>query len=292
MREIAQMTQIIVKRAKEYNNDTIPGDYATLTTPCPNCASVVKENYRRFACTKCDFSMSKTPGSRQFEIEEVEQLLKERTIGPLQGFRSKMGRPFAAILRIVRDEEIKNFKLEFDFGQNDDSEDAEAVDFTGQTPLGPCPKCAGGVYEMGLAYVCENSVAKPKTCDFRSGRIILQQEILPEQMAKLINEGKTDLLPGFVSQRTRRPFKAFLVKGKDNKISFEFEERKAKAPAKGKAAAVVDEGADGVATDAAPAKKAPAKKAAAAKAVPAKKPAAKKAPAKKAAPKKAAATAE
>jgi DNA topoisomerase-3 len=295
MREIAQMTQIIVKRAKEYDNDTIPGDYHTLRTPCPNCNSVVKENYRRFACTKCDFSMSKTPGSRQFEIEEVEQLLKDRTIGPLQGFRSKMGRPFAAILRIVRDEEIKNFKLEFDFGQNDDSEDAEPVDFTGQTALGPCPKCAGGVYEMGLAYVCENSVAKPKTCDFRSGRIILQQEILPEQMAKLLNDGKTDLLPGFVSQRTRRPFKAFLVKGKDGKISFEFEERKAKAPAKGKAA-VADDGADDAAgagsAEKSSAKKAPAKKAAPVKAAAVKKPAAKKAPAKKAAPKKAAATAE
>lgn len=283
MREIAQMTQIIVKRAKEYDNDTIPGDYATLETPCPNCQSVVKENYRRFACTKCDFSMSKTPGSRQFEIAEVEQLLKDRTIGPLQGFRSKMGRPFAAILRIVRDEEIKNFKLEFDFGQNDESEDGEGVDFTGQTALGPCPKCAGGVFEMGLAYVCEHSVAKPKTCDFRSGRIILQQEILPEQMAKLLNEGKTDLLPGFISQRTRRPFKAFLVRGKDGKVSFEFEERKAKpgakAPAKGKAAAAEVEGEEG----AAPAKKAAVKKAPAKKAAAVKKPAAKKAPAKKAA---------
>ena len=283
MREIAQMTQIIVKRAKEYDNDTIPGEYATLTTPCPNCGSVVKENYRRFACTKCEFSMSKTPGSRQFEIAEVEQLLKDRTIGPLQGFRSKMGRPFAAILRIVRDEEIKNFKLEFDFGQNDESEDGEGVDFTGQTALGPCPKCNGGVYEMGLAYVCEHSVAKPKTCDFRSGRIILQQEILPEQMAKLLNDGKTDLLPGFVSQRTRRPFKAFLVRGKDGKVSFEFEERKAKpgakAPAKGKAAAAEVEGEEG----AAPAKKAAVKKAPAKKATAVKKPAAKKAPAKKAA---------
>ena len=283
MREIAQMTQIIVKRAKEYDNDTIPGEYATLTTPCPNCGSVVKENYRRFACTKCEFSMSKTPGSRQFEIAEVEQLLKDRTIGPLQGFRSKMGRPFAAILRIVRDEEIKNFKLEFDFGQNDESEDGEGVDFTGQTALGPCPKCNGGVYEMGLAYVCEHSVAKPKTCDFRSGRIILQQEILPEQMAKLLNDGKTDLLPGFVSQRTRRPFKAFLVRGKDGKVSFEFEERKAKpgakAPAKGKAAAAEVEGEEG----AAPAKKAAVKKAPAKKAAAVKKPAAKKAPAKKAA---------
>ncbi|WP_020655828.1 DNA topoisomerase III [Massilia niastensis] len=281
MREIAQMTQIIVKRAKEYDNDTIPGEYATLQTPCPNCAGTVKENYRRFACTKCDFSMSKTPGSRQFEIAEVEELLKNRTIGPLQGFRSKMGRPFAAILRIVRDEDIQNFKLEFDFGQADEEgEDGEGVDFSQQTPLGPCPKCQAGVYEMGLAYVCEHSVAKPKTCDFRSGRIILQQEILPEQMAKLLNDGKTDLLPGFVSQRTRRPFKAFLVRAKDGKISFEFEERKAKPAAKGKAAAAgADnaEGADGAEVAVAAVK--PARKTAA------------KAPAKAAAPKAAAKTA-
>ncbi|GAB3398336.1 DNA topoisomerase III [Massilia agilis] len=281
MQQIAQMTQVIVKRAKEYSSDTIPGDYATLHTPCPNCGGVVKENYRRFACTKCEFSMSKTPGGRQFEIEEVEQLLKDRTIGPLQGFRSKMGRPFAAILRIVRDEEIHNFKLEFDFGQDQqEGDEGEGVDFTGQTPLGPCPKCGAGVYEMGLAYVCEHSVAKPKTCDFRSGRIILQQEILPEQMAKLLGEGKTDLLPGFVSQRTRRPFKAFLVRGKDGKISFEFEERKAKPAAKGKAAAAAaDDGEDGGNGGAAVATKT-AKKAAAPKA--AAKAVARKAPAKRA----------
>jgi DNA topoisomerase-3 len=271
MREIAQMTQVIVKRAKEYNNETIPGDYATLKTPCPNCGGVVKENYRRFACTKCDFSISKTPGGRQFEVAEVEELLTNRTIGPLQGFRSKMGRPFAAILKISRDEEINNFKLAFDFGQNDEEgENGEGVDFTDQTPLGPCPKCGSGVYEMGLAYVCEKTVAKPKECDFRSGRIILQQEILPEQMAKLLNDGKTDLLPGFVSQRTRRPFKAFLVKGKDGKVSFEFEERKAKEPAKGKtaasAAAKAPEKIEKKAAAKTPVKKAVAKKTAARKA--------------------------
>ncbi len=274
MREIAQMTQTIVKRAKEYDNDTIPGDYATQKTPCPHCGGVVKENYRRFACTKCEFSMSKTPGGRQFEVPEVEELLTNRTIGPLQGFRSKMGRPFAAILKISRDEDIQNHKLEFDFGQtNEDDENAEGVDFTGQTPLGACPKCGSGVYEMGLAYVCEKTVARPKACDFRSGRIILQQEILPEQMIKLLNDGRTDLLPGFVSQRTRRPFKAFLAKGKDGKVSFEFEPRKGKPAAAGKEGGAEDE--------AAPAKKTAAKKAAtktAVKAVPA---VAKKAPAKK-----------
>jgi DNA topoisomerase-3 len=140
---------------------------------------------------------------------------------------------------------------------------------------------------MGLAYVCEHQVAKPKTCDFRSGRIILQQEILPEQMAKLLNDGKTDLLPGFISQRTRRPFKAFLVRGKDGKISFEFEERKAKPGAKPKAgAAGADAGEGGdvaVAAKKTTARKAPAKAAAktaaksATKTVAAKKPAAKRA---------------
>ncbi len=285
MHEIAQTTNTIVMRAKEYDSDTIPGNYATLTTPCPNCGSVVKENYRRFACTQCEFSMSKTPGSRQFEVEEVEELLTNRTIGPLQGFRSKMGRPFAAILKISRDEDQNNYKLEFDFGQNDDDTDGEPVDFSDKTPLGPCPKCGSGVYELGLAYVCEKTAAKPKACDFRSGRIILQQEILPEQMVKLLNEGKTDLLPGFVSQRTRRPFKAFLVRGKDGKVSFEFEERKPKDPAKAKAAAV-KKAKDGDATEtSAPAKKTGAKKTAAKKAT-AKKTAAKKTAAKKTAAKK------
>ncbi len=291
MREIAQMTQTIVKRAKEYDNDTIPGDYATLKTPCPNCGGVVKENYRRFACTKCEFSMSKIPGGRQFEVPEVEELLTNRTIGPLQGFRSKMGRPFAAILKISRDEDINNYKLEFDFGQsNDEDENAEPVDFSSQTPLGACPKCGSGVYEMGLAYVCEKTVAKPKACDFRSGRIILQQEILPEQMAKLLNDGKTDLLPGFVSQRTRRPFKAFLVKGKDGKVSFEFEERKGKPAAKASAkTAAADEGEDQAAAAKKTAAKTPAVKKTAAKKTAAKKTATKTASktAVKAVPKKA-----
>jgi DNA topoisomerase-3 len=133
-------------------------------------------------------------------------------------------------------------------------------------------------------------VAKPKTCDFRSGRIILQQEILPEQMAKLLNDGKTDLLPGFVSQRTRRPFKAFLVRGKDGKISFEFEERKAKPGAKAKAGAEAADGAEGAEVGAVVAVKGAARKSAAKTA--ATKTAAAKAPPKKVPAKRATAAAK
>ncbi|MGY8526459.1 DNA topoisomerase III [Paracidovorax citrulli] len=231
MREIAQMTQQIVKRAKEYDNDTIPGDYATLDTPCPQCGGQVKENYRRFACTACEFSISKIPGGRQFELDEVETLLRDKEIGPLQGFRSKMGRPFAAILKLGRDDD-GNYKMEFDFGQNEDENDGEPVDFSEQEPLGHCPKCNGSVYEHGMKYVCENAVGAQKSCDFSTGKIILQQEVSREQIAKLLGEGRTDLLTGFKSSRTGRNFKAYLVKQPDGKIGFEFEAREPKAGAK------------------------------------------------------------
>jgi DNA topoisomerase-3 len=277
MREIAQMTQIIVKRAKEYDSDTIPGDYTTLTTPCPNCNGKVRENYRRFACvgektptdTGCGFSISKIPGGRQFEIPEVEQFLKNREIGPLQGFRSKMGRPFAAILKIVADDETKNLKLEFDFGQTNDDANSEPVDFAGQQSLGTCPKSGGNVYELGLSYVCEHAVNPPKTCDFKTGKIILQQEVGPDQIKKLLATGKTDLLPGFKSSRTNRFFKAFLIwDAEKGKVGFEFEPRKpaAKKVAKGAKEASIPARETSVSAPVASAKRVTAKKAAAKKA--------------------------
>ena len=41
-------------------------------------------------------------------------------------------------------------------------------------------------------------------------------------MKKLLEKGKTDLLEGFVSSRTKRKFKAFLIKKEDGSIGFEF----------------------------------------------------------------------
>jgi DNA topoisomerase-3 len=94
-----------------------------------------------------------------------------------------------------------------------------------------------------MAYTCENAVGPKKSCDFRSGRLILQQPIEREQMKKLLETGRTDLLTGFVSKKGRK-FKAFLVKQPDGKIGFEFqarapkekkaEEKKAQKPAEEK----------------------------------------------------------
>ena len=247
MADVARMAERIVKKAKEYDRDTIPGDYATLATPCPNCGGVVKENYRRYACigragapatsgeaAGCGFSISKIPGGRSFELAEAETLLRDKKIGPLEGFRSKAGWPFSAELKLVRDDEIANWKLEFDFGEDArrEAESGEPVDFSGQQSLGACPKCRGHVYEHGTNYVCEHAVGAHVTCDFKTGRIILQQPVSREQTSKLLASGKTDLLDGFVSNKTRRKFKAYLVyDDKGGKVGFEFEPRPARGAA-------------------------------------------------------------
>ena len=281
MREIAEMTQHIVKKAKEYDRDTVPGDYATLSTPCPNCGGVVKENYRRYACIgkagtgedACGFSFGKSPAGRTFEVAEAEHLLANKHIGPLEGFRSKAGWPFTAEIILKYDaEESKNWKLEFDFG-DDDADSGEIVDFGAQDTLGPCPICGAPVFEHGSNYVCEKSVptnAQPTpSCTFKTGKVILTQPVEPAQMEKLLATGKTDLLDKFVSMRTRRAFKAFLVWNKDEgKVTFEFAPREggSKFPPRK------------TFSKAAPAKKVAAKKTAAAKTPAAKKAAAPKAP--------------
>ena len=95
-----------------------------------------------------------------------------------------------------------------------------------------CPKCQGHVYEHGTNYVCEHAVGAHVTCDFKTGKIILQQPVPREQLAKLLATGKTDLLDGFVSNRTKRKFKAFLVwDEKEGKVGFEFEPRPARGAA-------------------------------------------------------------
>ena len=237
MHEIADMVRRLVKHTKEHESDTVPGDFSTLATPCPKCGGVVKENYKKFQCQKCDFALWKILAGRQLEPAEVDELITKGSVGPLQGFRSRMGKPFIAVIKLSPD-----FKTEFDFGQNGNEADAAPIDFSGQESLGPCPKCGNRVFSHGVAYICEKATGPNRSCDFRSGKIILQRPIETEQMQKLLTTGKTDLLHRFISKKGR-PFSAFLARGDDGKVTFEFAPRepktaKPKAPAKAKKAVV------------------------------------------------------
>ena len=226
MNHIVDKTREMVERIK--TGELPEAAFSTLKTPCPRCGGVLQENYKKFQCKSCDYALWKIVASRQWEPEEMDELLSKRVIGPLQGFRSKMGRPFAAMIKLKEDH-----MPEFDFGQSDADADAEEIDFSTQEALGACPKCGARVFEHGMAYVCEKAVGAGKTCDFRSGKVILQQEVARGDMRKLLATGKTDLLKGFVSNKTRRKFSAYLVRdATTGKVAFEFEPRNPRAAPK------------------------------------------------------------
>src|SRR5213083_936062 len=234
MRDIRDLTKEIVGKARHFHPDEHMPDSEPFGQ-CPKCGSPIIERFKSFTCTneECDFTIWKTIAGRLLSREEFETLVRDKHIGPLSGFRSRKGKRFHAALKLSDD-----FKAEFDFGPNgQENGAAQPVDFSGQEPLGTCPKCGGRIFEFGMSYLCENSVGPNKTCDFRSGKVILQRPIEGEQMKKLLATGKTDLLDRFIS-RKGRPFKAFLVLNDKKDVGFEFEKREPKAKKEGKAAEV------------------------------------------------------
>jgi DNA topoisomerase-3 len=226
MEDIRDLTREIVENVRNFRGETIEGEYATIDAKCPNCGGgPIKEDYKTFRCQNCDWLMWKTMASRQFEPEEVHELLARGRVGPLQGFRSKIGRPFEALVKLGDDK-----KPVFDFGGNGlDVE--QRVDKEKHEAIGLCPIChKGQVHVLTRSFACENTIHTPKTCSFRVSKTILHREIPKEQVEKLITTGKTDLLHKFIS-RKGRPFSAYL-KLENGKIGFEFEEKKPKSKKK------------------------------------------------------------
>jgi DNA topoisomerase-3 len=84
--------------------------FDVLSVPCPKCGGEVCHDDKGFRCRKCDFSLPGICAGRSWEAGEVEQLIAEGHIGPVRGFRSLKGQPFAAVLRLD-----ENFTLAFQF---------------------------------------------------------------------------------------------------------------------------------------------------------------------------------
>jgi DNA topoisomerase III len=222
MNHIREFTREIVEKAKNFEGDNVGGDFEVLEVKCPKCGhGPFDEDYRTYKCRSCGLIVWKTMAGRLFERAEVEKLLTEKRVGPLEGFRSKMGRKFNAPVKLNGE-----FKQEFDFGENGAGAE-QKIDKEKHESLGLCPICQKGqVYDLERAYICENTLATPKTCTFRISKTILHREIPKEQVQKLIATGKTDLLPKFISKKGK-PFSAHL-KLENGKIGFEFAPRAAK----------------------------------------------------------------
>lgn len=223
MAGIRKFTEEIVEKAKGYSGDagSVAGNFHDLEARDPRTGetALFKESFKAYE-SPSGVIIWKNMAGRELEREEVKTLLDQGQVGPLEGFRSKMGRPFSAVVKLDPE-----FKQTFDFGNADG--DKTPIDFSQAPIIGPCTVCkAGQVHDIGAAYVCDNVAG---ACKFRTGKVILQREIPAEQVRKLLETGRTDLLPKFISKKGR-PFAAYL-KLEGAKVGFEFEPRKA-APKK------------------------------------------------------------
>jgi DNA topoisomerase-3 len=229
MLQIGSLTRELVEKVRGGMGKEVSGQFVPLPVACPKCGHQgFKESFRLFECEGCKFTIWKTMAGRELEREEIETLLRTGKVGPLEGFRSKLGRAFTAHVHL---DEASEWKQRFDFESTDSGGTAE--DLSAAQRLAECPVCKKGqVVATDAAYLCENVASK--ACSFRMGKTILQQAIPPEQLVKLCATGKTDLLKRFISKKGR-PFSAFL-KLEGDKVGFEFEPRPAKKEVKGGAA--------------------------------------------------------
>ena len=230
MRHIRRMTQDIVEAARGCDVDQIDDEYVMLDASCPKCGKgKVRETYRKFVCETCDFSIWKSIAGRELSPDEVTTLLRDRRLGPLSGFRSRLGREFTAEV-IIKDD----FTAAFDFGDATADDD---VDPRNCDQLGPCPKCGAMVLDTPRRYVCHGGLGDNPVCDFRISRQILNRPIVAGEVRQLLGNGKTDLLQGFVSKKNRRKFAAHLTIDRSNgsgTFGFEFAPRKNEGDGRGK----------------------------------------------------------
>ena len=227
MEEIRLFTRDIVSKAQGFTDDS-EGAFPDLEVTCPKCGKgPFKETVRQFKCRSCDLSLWKSLASRPLERAEITELLTKKTVGPLEGFRSRFGKPFAAELEFDPE-----FKLRFVFGEREGDPAAEEA-LRNAEIVADCPVCKKGKIREGTtSFVCDQSIGAEKSCDFRMGKTILQRAIPREQVVKIAETGKTDLIAGFVSKKGRK-FAAYLkLDGK--KVGFEFEPRKEKAEGEAK----------------------------------------------------------
>lgn len=227
MKEIGELTTKIVDQAREFDEEAAGTKSFGVMDPVTNEEMV--ETLRDFRTPGGELVVLKALGGRFFEKDEVRELVTEGKLGPLEGFRSKTGKSFSALVKL-NDER----RAELVFEANAMVETLGMPDFDEMEPIGVCPMegCGGKIYDTIVGYACRNALEKDPTCSFKIGKKILSRDIPVEQAQKLLTEKKTDLLERFWSNRTRRPFSAYLIVREDGGIGFEFPPRTSKKSAK------------------------------------------------------------
>lgn len=233
MRETQSLTREIVARIKGYNEDDDRKEAGFIN---PLDGKPMSETTSRWQSEDGKLVIRKVMGGRQMSPDEIVELLKNRRIGPLTGFRSKAGKPFTAVLRLTDAN-----KVEFVF----EGADGETPEIVNPESLGNSPVDGTPVYETLTSYMSQSALDGDTKKGFRIGKSILGKTLEREHIAKMLADGKSGLIQGFQSSKTRRFFDAYLKLGKSGKLEFEFPPREFKPRGKGGFAKKKDTGDDG-----------------------------------------------
>ena len=245
MKEIIDFTENLVGRAKKHMDIMVNRTFPDLKTICPNCGSEdLKTTDATYECRTpdCGFRISKYIAGKELKPEEAKTLFSTKFLEEQDGFMSRFNKPFSAALKIEQQVsktgKLGKWKVGFVF----DSDEPESPEDLTDDMLAGTVTIAGEkneikVYETEKAFHVPDFKPSESPDGFRLGKTILQKELPKEEVMKLLSEGKTGLIPGFVSKRTKRPFSAHLtLDSNKGKIGFEFPPRKTAKKATKKAA--------------------------------------------------------
>ena len=179
---------------------------------------------------KCDFAFWKIMGGRQLEPHEADALIEDARGRSARRLPQQAG---PAVLGQAQAQRRERGRVRLR-QRGLRSRTARRPTSPAKTPLGRARSASARVFELGNSYVCEKAVGPEKTCDFRSGRMILQRPIEPAQMQKLLRPRRRPTSCSSCRRaRGGRSRRTSCVQ-KDGKVGFEFE---AKDPTKKRAAA-------------------------------------------------------
>ena len=210
MEGIVDMTRTMVKNIKGFKEESTTGEAPF----SPVNGKKVFETVSRYT-TEDGIVIRKMIGGKRLTPEEITELLTNRKIGPLTGFRSKRGAEFSAVV-IINDEN----KIEFVFDEKPEEVEVGAE-------VGKSPVDGAAVYETMTGYVSD-SYLKKEPSGITLPKILLGKEIPLEEIKKMLAGEKTSLLKGFRSNKTHRTFDAYLYLDKGGKLKFDFPPREFK----------------------------------------------------------------
>ena len=183
---------------------------------CPVCGKDIIEGQKSFYCSgykkddenSCNFAVRKEIAGKAISSAQVKKLLLKGQTDLISGFTSKSDKKFDAFLTVEGNE----VKIKF-------PERKENV------VVGKCPVCGKDLVEGSKCFFCSGHKKDDEnSCNFVIWKELAGKAISSAQIEKLLANGKSDLIKGFISKSGKK-FDAYLVL-EENKVNFKFPDKK------------------------------------------------------------------